>query len=382
MSDVRSRVCRLCGHDELKVEATLRDVPRFNHRLLREDELLADIAIDLPINRCKKCGFVSVPFLLGDDYYTDYENAPSMSAFMASFIKEQAQELVSTFDLKGKTILDVGCGDGGFMSQLEANNAKCYGLEPSHSQRMLAREKGLEVSAGYLTEDIDLEGSPFDAIVSRQVFEHVEDMHGFLAAICAHLKPGGICLIEVPNLSKLVRENRFFDFIPEHINYFDERTLPLIMSMAGFFIEKVEEVQGGEALSVVGRWNEPSDLTLFGMSSDLLRREITAFIQKERELKKRVGIWGAGGKGLSILATCVGSEVDVLVDTDPSKWGRFTPVTHMQVRRPTEALLQGIDALLITAPLYRKEIAEEATSKYGFTGKIAVISNCLEIIRP
>ena len=63
-----------------------------------------------------------------------------------------------------------------------------------------------------LTPDRPLPQAPFAAFATRQVFEQVEDMRGFLLAIRANLTPQAVGLVEVPNLDTLVAQGRFFDF--------------------------------------------------------------------------------------------------------------------------------------------------------------------------
>src|SRR5690606_32815824 len=142
--------------------------------------------------------------------------------------------------------------------------------------------------------------SPFDAFATRQVLEHIEDIHGFLAAIRVHLKPNGVGLVEVPNLDTLLAQDRFFDFIPEHINYFSARTLRLVLEIAGFEIVAVDSVQDGEALRALVRNLPASALTGLRERTESLGIEIAAFVNQRHELGERVAVWGAGGKGINM----------------------------------------------------------------------------------
>jgi cyclopropane fatty-acyl-phospholipid synthase-like methyltransferase len=210
--------CRLCGSAANAVALKLSGMPRWNHRLLEESEVATDRAVDLEIHRCGSCGFVSLPLQLQDDYYDDYVNAPSQSPQMQQFQRAQAHDFVERFGLRGKSVLEVGCGDGFFLDMLRAEGVECTGIEPSEAQRAIALARELRVEGGLLTADRRLPTGPFDAFATRQVFEHVPDPAAFLAAIRANLKPQAVGLVEVPNLDALIDESRFFDFIPEHLN--------------------------------------------------------------------------------------------------------------------------------------------------------------------
>jgi SAM-dependent methyltransferase len=372
-------LCRLCGSVDSVTTLTLERMPRWNHRLLRHSELESDHPIDLHIQRCDKCGFVSLPTVLDDSYYSDYVNAPSRSPQMMAFLNAQAKEFVDSFELRGKTILEVGCGDGGFMLALRSAGANVKGVEPSDEQRKIALSQGLSVEAGVLVATHTLADAPFDAVVTRQVFEHVDDMRGFLAAMRAHLRVGGVGLVEVPNLDTLLREDRFFDFIPEHVNYFSSRTLRLVLELAGFTVISIDPVQDSEALRALIRWEGHSSVDGLRRRVDQLRVDITDFVNEHHSRGVRIAVWGAGGKGLSILATTDLKNVDLLVDGDPHKEGRYTPVSHLRVSSPDTLREHSIGAVVIMAPAYRMEILGTLRSKYGFVGPIGVVGPTFEV---
>lgn len=374
-----NKLCRLCGDMASVTALTLERMPSWNHRLLRHSELQMDHPIDLHIQRCETCGFVSLPPALDDNYYADYVNAPSTSPQMQAFLNKQAEEFVDRFKLRGSSILEVGCGDGGFLVALRAAGANVMGVEPSDEQRKLAHSHGLCVEPGVLVADSTLSCTPFDAIVTRQVFEHVEDMRGFLAAIRAHLKPGGVGLVEVPNLDTLLRDDRFFDFIPEHVNYFSTRTLRLVIELAGFSLLSIDPVQDGEALRALFRWDGLPQMDGLRRRVDQLGADISAFVSEQRTRGVRIAVWGAGGKGLSILATTDLGNVDLLVDGDPHKEGRYTPVSHLRVSSPDVFAEQSVGAVVIMAPAYRKEIFNILRTKYGFKGPIGVVGATFEV---
>jgi SAM-dependent methyltransferase len=382
MSTHDAHTCRLCRQPTSRPALTLVGMPRWNHRLLQEHELERDAPIDLVVHRCESCGFVSLAGLLEDDYYAEYVNAPSMSPKMQAFLQEQAQDFVDRFELRGLAILEVGCGDGGFLAKLRDAGAACVGIEPSRAQREMALSQGLRVHGGLLDTDRLLEGAPFDAFATRQVFEHVDDMHGFLAAVRAHLKPSGVGLVEVPNLDILLAQDRFFDFIPEHLNYFSPRTLRLVLELAGFEVLSVDPVQDGEALRALVRRVAPPTLDGPGARVEQLRAEIAAFVGRRRALGERVAVWGAGGKGLSMLAATALREVDLLVDGDPHKHGRYTPVSHLCVLPPEALREHGIGAVVIMAPAYRDEILRQLRTRYGFEGAVGIVGPTFELIEP
>ena len=375
-------VCRLCGAVGVELAFELSGMPRWNHRLLDARELGTDRAIDLAVHRCASCGFVCVPMNLSDDYYDDYLNVPSLSTQARRFQTEQANEFVARFQLHGRKVLEVGCGDGHFLQALNLAGAECVGIEPSAEQRRLAGERGLSVESGILSRGRILPTGPFDAFVTRQVFEHVEPMRDFLLTIRANLRLGAVGLVEVPNLVKLSNEHRFFDFIPEHINYFTPRTLRLALELAGFEVVAVDDVDNGESLRALVQWHGVPDYTTLSLRVDSLRSDVAAYLADCRAKGKSVAIWGAGGKGLSMMAVLDLAGVSLLVDSNPGKLGHFTPVSHLRVEAPSELAARGIGAVIVMAPAFEREIAAKLRAELAFSGDIVLAGSGFQLFEP
>lgn len=105
---------------------------------------------------------------------------------------------------EGPTLLDIGCWDGITSSayRRSCNASKLLGVEVFEEQAILAEQQGINVAR------IDLEKGVFpwsensvDIVVCNQVFEHLKDIFNPLDQISRVLKPGGILIISVPNLT-------------------------------------------------------------------------------------------------------------------------------------------------------------------------------------
>jgi hypothetical protein len=109
-----------------------------------------------------------------------------------------------------------------------------------------------------------------------------------------------------------------------------------------------------------------------------LGQDLRDVIRWHRQHGRKVAVWGAGGKGLSILAEAGIREVDMLVDGDPYKQGLITPVSHLKVQSPSDLRHHHIDAIIITAMAYRQEIERILVEEYEFKGKVYVLGHRLE----
>jgi SAM-dependent methyltransferase len=373
--------CRLCSAPTLVTAFVLPAMPRWNHRLLKAAEVASDMPVDVTVQQCTSCGFVSTAMNLADNYYDDYLNVPSLSQQACQFQAAQASEFVERFGLVGRLVLEVGCGDGFFLHALSKAGAYVHGIEPSAGQRMIAKNRGLTVEGGILSQGNQLAAGPFDAFVTRQVLEHVDDIRDFLLTVRANLAPGAAGLIEVPHLETLAADKRFFDFIPEHVNYFTPRTLRLALELVGFEVVALDPVDNSEALRALVRWAGLPEYEGLAQRAVSLRTDISAFVARCATEGKRVAIWGAGGKGISMMAVADLEGISLLVDADPGKHGHFTPVSHLCVESPTELAKQGIGAVIVMAPAYEREIAVRLRKELRFEGDIVLAGRAFEELR-
>jgi len=372
--------CRLCAYPGLTTSLILKNSPRNIQRLFQAKELPQDKSIELKVLRCDRCGFVQVEPLLEDEYYDDYMMLATHSPQVQEYQSRQSLEFIRNFHLQGKAVKEIGCGDGSYLNHLRAAGCHAAGIEPSVRSRKIARERGHPVEDGYVSADRDLEGAPYDGFVTRQVLEHVPDIHGFLTGIRRNLKSGAVGLVEVPSLEKALTDCRYYDFFPDHVNYFSSRTLRLALELNGFEVLEVRHDMFDEYVVAYVRNGTHPDLSEVASTVESLGKELRAFIEHHRRRNEKVAIWGAGGKGLSCMASAGISKIDVLVDSDPNKQGLLTPVTHLRVEAPEILRHSQVSAVIVTAMAYKAEITRTLTEELQFKGRIAFLGRQLEVV--
>lgn len=374
--------CRLCAHTALTTPIVLSNSPRNIQRLFDTETLSQDRSVELCVLQCGKCGFVQLDPLLEEEYYEDYLMGAPHSAQMQSYQQRQAQEFVRDFGLDGKNIKEIGSGDGCYLGHLQVAGSQATGIEPSAKSRAMAISAGHLVEDGYVTADRQLQGAPFDAFVTRQVLEHVPDINGFLTGIRRNLKPEAVGLVEVPSLEKALADRRFYDFFPDHVNYFSARTLRLALEMNGFEVIEVRQDMYDEYIvAYVRRFEQPS-LSAIAATVHSLGNDLRNYIDECHAAGRKVAMWGAGGKGLSLMASAGITDVDLLIDSDPFKQGLFAPVTHLRVESPDALAHNDISAVIVTAMAYKNEILRSLREELKFRGEIVVLGHSLERVVP
>jgi 2-polyprenyl-3-methyl-5-hydroxy-6-metoxy-1,4-benzoquinol methylase len=98
----------------------------------------------------------------------------------------------------GAALLDVGCGNGEFLSKVQALGWNAVGVEFDPKAHAVASSKGLRVVRGSVP-NTSFELESFDAITLHHVIEHVHDPRDVLNEMRLLLKPGGTIVLTTPN---------------------------------------------------------------------------------------------------------------------------------------------------------------------------------------
>lgn len=134
---------------------------------------------------------------------------------------------------KGR-LLDIGAGTGDFLLEAKKRGWKVKGIEPNESARILALEKGLNLSPN----SEDFRSNKFDVITLWHVLEHVPDLKAQIIELEHLLKKGGLLIIAVPNY-KSYDAQYYKEFwaaydVPRHLWHFSRNSFKHLISGTGF----------------------------------------------------------------------------------------------------------------------------------------------------
>ena len=141
------------------------------------------------------------------------------------------------------SLLDVGCGTGGFLKLAKKRGWEVYGCETDKTLANVCMERhGIPLHAGPVTS-IENNKGPFTAIVCRYSLEHFINPVKDLESIHRLLANKSTLMILVPNLSswqaRLFNRMWFSLRIQDHVHMFEKNTLANLVEGAEFEILNV-----------------------------------------------------------------------------------------------------------------------------------------------
>ena len=137
----------------------------------------------------------------------------------------------------GDRLLDLGCGNGEFLSRARSAGWEVVGVDFDEKAVGVAKSRGLDVRLGGV-EVLDPMVERFHVITMSHVIEHVHDPRGVVGVCYALLRAGGFVWIETPNIASRGHEiygsNWRGPEAPRHLAIFNHRSLHQMLSNAGF----------------------------------------------------------------------------------------------------------------------------------------------------
>jgi 2-polyprenyl-3-methyl-5-hydroxy-6-metoxy-1,4-benzoquinol methylase len=138
--------------------------------------------------------------------------------------------------IKGHSLLEIGCGYGYLLDAAKHDFAIRVGTDFSANAVTQAEKSGARVYRGGVENLPD--GETFDCVVLTHVIEHVYEPEAFLRSLKEKVAVGGRIVVATPDMGSLWRSalgKRWPSFkMPEHILYFDYRSLAALMQRVGF----------------------------------------------------------------------------------------------------------------------------------------------------
>lgn len=336
--------CRLCKSNAVDLLIDFGMQPIVHH--LQDAPGNGPTRFPFQLGYCANCDFLQLlkpiaPGILYENYFTlsAWKNQPHVPRLL------QLMKALAGLS-ENSRILEVGCNDGSFLTALsEAGIRDCHGIEPSNDAYKLAVEKGHKVTHGFLGSDSDIEFEPnnFDIVITRQVLEHIVDLHDFMRSISHVLHDDGTLIIEIPD-SRFTLEYLDYALWEEHVNYFTLHTVRQLLREYDFEIFHHESTLfSGKALTIFARKATIRHKKAYcPVDGDAIQKYQESFpilksrVQHELLKKERPIVYGCGARS-SIFVNFMGLQsIECFIDDQKQKQGYFVPGAEVPIVAWTE----------------------------------------------
>lgn len=240
--DFEAVVCDYCGSDTTEYLQSLQpldQLPFPMHRL--GASVLNDGGQAIDFVRCLNCGWVYMtPRPTETAIARFYDTVYAVPGAADPFESDQAERTRYLFaitarhlgDTNAPSLLDIGCGRGQFLRTAQAEGWTVYGSELSAVAAQAASTNlgGVSIHTGDF-RDMGITPASLDVVSLLEVIEHLRAPVDYVRDAVNLLRPGGILLIEVPNVASWeyraarALHQDYRGFTIEHLHYFTPDTM-------------------------------------------------------------------------------------------------------------------------------------------------------------
>lgn len=157
---------------------------------------------------------------------------------------DQTLNFCEKYNVSTNSVLEIGAAFGTYCVEIASRNVfkRIVAVEPTPGLAETLRNKGIEVIEDVIENIQFTEDEKFDVVVNFEVIEHIFSPKDFAISCHKVLKKRGLFIMTCPN-------GRGFDFQVlgdkcnsldhEHLNYFNPRSLTLLLETSGFEVLEV-----------------------------------------------------------------------------------------------------------------------------------------------
>jgi hypothetical protein len=341
--------CPLCSTPTAEIVFHLRNSPVFQNKLLStSEEAVAVERRDITYYHCARCQFAFNPkFDRSHVDYRGYYNNQVESGLYREGLETLAQRLAVDCELgPASTILEIGCGNGYFLSRLKAvtGSRSIQGFDPAYGG-----QHGMDAHIHRRFFDAVELGQSVDLLVFRHCLEGLTEVD-WVRKLFRTMRDRSRVYIELTDLDYILGERNPSLFFEEYYRYFSSRSIDIALRRAGFRITQVFSPFGKGTLGVTAI-RAPVELALRDAYDDL-----EAIVRRHR----KVAIWGISGRAISLLShlSWDSRTIKFGVDIDPARQGLFIPVTGQAILSPEEAKRFEPDLVIVANDMYAPEIRQ------------------------
>jgi hypothetical protein len=376
--------CRSCGGNDLEPFYEQRNVP-VNDSLLMPTraEAIGFPRADLRLALCRRCGFIQNVLFDASrlEYASREETAQTPPSRQHAYEDELVRRLVETYDLHGKSILEIGGGGEFLFNLVRAGANRGVAVDPSYAPDQTPADVAASVEFVqdlYSERYLQLRA---DFVACRQTLQRIQPVSDFVSYVRKHIgdRREPVVFFEVPDAVRVLKELAFWDVCYEHCSYFSLGSLARLFRAGEFEIFSlttdyedqrllIECAAGNiEKSDAAPTWQAEDDMAelqrltkYFGEHHEAKRREWQKTLQQTHRQGSRAVLWGSGSEAVSFL-TGLGltDEIEYVIDADTSRQGGYVIGGGQEVVAPEFLQEYAPDLVVAMNHVHLPEIASE-----------------------
>lgn len=399
--------CRHCSKELSHTFIDLGSSPPSNSYLTEQTMKEPEKWYPLKVMVCDSCWLVQTEDFVGSSemFSDDYAYFSSYSSTWLEHARNYVENMTARFNLNSDSIVvEVAANDGYLLQYVNGKNIPCYGIEPTHSTALAAKEKDIEIIEEFFGEekakDLAAQGRQADLTVANNVLAHVPDINDFVKGFSILLKPKGVATFEFPHLLNLVKQKQFDTIYHEHYSYLSLIAVRAILETNGLSVFDVEEIPThGGSLRVYAQRADTNQYPIsnnvkallkceeeeglhtlsfytgFQQQAERIKIELLMFLLEAKNQGKKVVAYGAAAKGNTML-NYAGIRPDLLpyvVDMNPAKEGKYMPGSRIPIVNEDVLKHDNPDYVLILPWNLRNEITTQLAYIKEWEGKFVTV---------
>ncbi len=404
--------CRICGSEDLLRYLDLGMMPLANNLAPSAAKAQQMQRFPMQVQYCQNCSLSQLTVVIDPrEMFSHYTYRSSINKGYVKHCRQMAKSVGSSLNLGADDlVVDIAGNDGALLAEFKDElGVSVVNVDPAENIAAIAESIGIKTITDFWSADVANEilrshGQP-RLITATNVFAHVDDVRGFVAAakLCLHEK--GALMLEFPYGVDFIEHREFDTIYFEHLSYVliePVRRLAASLGMSVFDVQK-QDIHGGtvrvfighegahEVLSSVntfvtaekdGGYHDSAIYRQWNSEIDALISDLSEKLGALKSDGAKIAAFAASAKGNTLLNACRidSATIDYIVDDTPEKIGKFSPGNGIPIVDRSVMSANPPDYLVILAWNFAREIIESTADFAASGGKYIIPIPAFKII--
>ena len=403
--------CRSCKSTNIKSLFDIGNLYISSWLIEKDQDKVIRSPLELMI--CSKCNLVQLKHTVNKNflYSKDYGYRSGTNLTMNSHLKNLVKDISNKVNINNDDfVLDIGCNDGTLLS-FYRKSIKKIGIDPIANKIKKIKIPNTKYISNYFSRQL-YNNLPnirkAKIITSISMFYDLDDPMKFVSNIKSILHNHGIWVLEQSYLPTMLKKNSFDTICHEHLEYYSLHHINFLVKKNNLKILDVSlnETNGGSFRIYITHNNTKykintkninklkiiekklkitNNITYKNFYKKILQIKSTTqkFIKNELNKNKKIFIYGASTKGITILQfyNFTSKEMKYAAERNPNKYNKIVPGTGIKIISEKKARAMKPDYFFVLPWHFKDEIIKREKDFINKGGKLIFPLPNLKIVK-